>query len=215
MSRITALSIQSAMDMARQVAIELKASDSGVTIAVSVTGSDAHYRITAKHGLEYTSLMCSATSMQRLQAHTAVFIEHLANPEIPVLTVLQPPELDIDKLMADRYGHEISADGRLERRIAWNLLKHLESHGWKAGALDDGDGMQRIDENDNPAKAAMELLFNLDGAIISLYQSRNVYHNVQIVLGNGVDIIADYSFAEGDADGFREVMDAFDAEQFA
>lgn len=136
-------------------------------------------------------------------------------------TILQAPELKHDAMMANRFGTKISANGRLERRIAWNLLKHLEAAGWTAGWLDDGDEVNGLGEEADPALAAMELLFNLDEARIEFFKGQRVkgesrsHHAVLLVLGNDIDIITDWSFSKDDGDGFNAAMEAFDAEQFA
>lgn len=121
------------------------------------------------------------------------------------------PALKLDKVL--------HADGRIpvhvirERRVVWNLLKHLLDAGWKVCRIDDGDTDTRV----TTEKGAMELIFNLDDAQVSFKSIKNPLHvhTVVINLGNDLDVVSDWNFTAGDPDGFSAAMDAFDAEKFA
>lgn len=122
--------------------------------------------------------------------------------------VHQPPALDIDALLWKR--EPMHARARLERRIVWNLLKHLEAAGWHVSGVWDGEERTTVAS----PKEAMELVFNLDDS--HLYFAKVPYrrgHTVVVILGNGVDCIADMSI--GEQDGWTVAIDAFDAEVFA
>lgn len=130
----------------------------------------------------------------------------------PLVRSVEVPELDIDALMLKKYGTQVSPQGRLERRIVANLLAHLEKNGYQVVALDDTDDVQAC----AGAKAAMELIFDLDTAYVHVSgPSGSDVHIIQLEVGNGVDIVVDYTYTEGDADGFQATMEAFDAETYA
>jgi hypothetical protein len=122
------------------------------------------------------------------------------------------PELDHDKMMAARFGTKLSVQGRLERRIVWNLLKHLEANGWHTTYVWDGEQCVAAPT----AKAVMELVFNLDEAQVRFSKGHpGEWHGVYLVLGNGVDIVCDWNYSVGDRDGFDAAMEAFDTERLA
>ena len=123
------------------------------------------------------------------------------------------PALELDKILYK--DHPMPSHVRRERRIVWNLLKHLYSiGGWSAVKVYDGDEFIKVDD----AHAALEIIFNLDDAY--LYVGRNGQdahrkHRIKLVLGNDLDIISDWNYTEGDPDGFNAAMEKFDAEVYA
>ena len=122
-------------------------------------------------------------------------------------TVLQPPSLQIDKVLYA--SKKIPVHVRLERRVVWNLLAHLEQAGWLPLAVESDERVPTA-----TAVAAMEELFNLDEGWLFVGKSK-AEHGILIVFGNGCDCVSDYTFCRGDADGFDAVMRSFDAELFA
>ncbi len=72
--------------------------------------------------------------------------------------MIEAPTLDHDTMMLVEYGRQVSANGRLERRIVANLFAHLASCNWFPVALDDGDTTTEVAS----PRAVMELMFNLD-----------------------------------------------------
>lgn len=98
---------------------------------------------------------------------------------------------------------------RRERRIVWNLMKHLAVSGFKPMFVHDGNGYTAV----STPKEAMELLFNLDDA--RLYVQKTGKHAISFVFGNDLEIIADWGYTEGDPDGFNKAMEAFDVEMYA
>jgi hypothetical protein len=123
---------------------------------------------------------------------------------------IKAPSLDHDAMMKKRFGQEVSAVGRRERRIVANLIAHMERAGWKVQGVHDGDGFDKAAD----MKAAMELIFNLD--LARLYFEKGAEdHGVLLVLGNDMDIISDWTYSDNDSDGFNAAMEAFDVEQFA
>ena len=121
------------------------------------------------------------------------------------------PALDHDAMMEKRFGQKVSPEGRLERRIVANLIAHMEAKGWKVYAVDDDDEATLVQDG----KAAMELIFNLDDALLTFVNADDDTHGVRLVLGNGIDMISDWGFSEGDPDGFRAAMQAFNTDDFA
>ena len=124
------------------------------------------------------------------------------------------PDLDIDATMLAQHGQKVSPNGKLERRIVAALIAHLGTHGWSLDSVFDGEIVTFI----NNTKDAMELIFNLDEASLrfrKLHADEPKVHGIFLVCGNGVDIISDYNYSQGDADGFNQTMEAFDAEEYA
>lgn len=122
------------------------------------------------------------------------------------------PALKHDAMMAACFGSTVSPNGRLERCIVANLIAHLAKHQWHPHSVFDGDDEIMV----HSGKAAMELIFNLDEASVRFWkESRTHWHGILLVLGNGIDIVSDWNYSEGDADGFNAAMDLFDAEQYA
>lgn len=123
------------------------------------------------------------------------------------VTILQPPALDIDKII-NKGG--VNVIGKVERRIVWNLLHHLNVLGWKVRRIISDDEESVVDP-----KSAVEKIFNLDDCTVGFCNIANVHRGVKIVLGNeGSDCISDWGYTIGDADGFNAAMEAFDAEAF-
>jgi hypothetical protein len=124
--------------------------------------------------------------------------------------IIQAPDLDHDAMMLAEFGHKVSPNGRLERRIVANLIAHLEAHGFTPESLFDGEEEPKVSD----AKSAMELIFNLDECTLWVRKGER-RHGIFLTLGEGLDIICDYNHTEGDPDGFAAAMDAFDVEEFA
>ncbi len=121
-----------------------------------------------------------------------------------------PPALKINSVLYSK-DRPMPVHVRLEQRIVWNLLKVLESKGFVSHYVDDGDEQTKVVSK----KSAMELLFNLDDAYLFLRHVRGSAHIVWIrfVFGNGVDVVSDYNATNWK--GFQEVMDNFNAEEYA
>ena len=126
-------------------------------------------------------------------------------------TIENAPTLELDKVLyKDR---PMPPHVRRERRIVWNLMKHLYSQGgWNVVKVYDGDEYTKVET----PTAALEVIFNLDDAQVGFKNSINgKTHYVKLVLGNDIDIISDWNYSEGDPDGFDAAMEKFDAEEFA
>lgn len=120
------------------------------------------------------------------------------------------PALDHDAMMKAEFGTVVSASGKLERRIVFNLIEHCVAAGFTKLAVYDGEEMTAVAD----AKAAMELIFNLDEASMRFRKPGCSEHGVLLVLGEGADCIADWNYTEGDPDGFDAMMNAFDTDNY-
>jgi hypothetical protein len=125
--------------------------------------------------------------------------------------IWEPPALDHDAMMLQRFNHQVIPAGRLERRIVANLIARIEANGFEVRSVFDGERYERATDT----KAAMELIFNLDHAKLIVRKPKCPEHWIYLVLGNGIDIISDWSYTTNDPDGFNTVMDEFDVEEFA
>jgi hypothetical protein len=116
-------------------------------------------------------------------------------------------------LTAEDAARQLHARSRVERFVAWNLVHYLSLRDFNVIATFDGDAREQ------PAtiKAALELIFNLDEVSVRFRKigtrpdgKRWPEHGVLLVLGNdGWDLVSDWNYTEGDADGFNATMDAF------
>lgn len=121
----------------------------------------------------------------------------------------------------------------LERLIVRSLITHLLARGWSPYSNDDGDAHVYCPT----VERALDTVFSVDESRLhfaptKLVQAReailadkpkskvgiaacdNACHAVLLIGGNGTDIISDWSFRDGDADGFSAAMNAFpDTEQ--
>ncbi len=137
--------------------------------------------------------------------------------EVILNTAIPAPLLDIDKvLFIDR---PMPARCKLERRIVANLINHLQANGFRVRSVYDEEEIILVD-GDGAAgmKEAMELVFNLDLSAIQVIRADAVdleaWHDITIILGNGVDCIADWNYFKDDRDGFNVTVDAFKADDF-
>lgn len=116
------------------------------------------------------------------------------------------PALKIDALLYK--GKELTGSQKLERRIVWNLMAFLKLKGFNPTLVDDGDDDTFVRD---PLEV-MELLFNLDEARVNFAKQGHAPHTVLLIMGEGIDMICDYSFSTNDSDGFAAAMDEFDPE---
>lgn len=120
---------------------------------------------------------------------------------------LVAPALDHDAMMKARFGHSVSVNGRLERDIVFSLLTYLESKGFRTIATFDGEVRE---STHGSVKKAMEFIFNLDDVSVRVKKVGYSEHGIRLVLGNGVDVIADWNYFDLDDDGFNAAMEGFD-----
>lgn len=151
------------------------------------------------HGYGDQSIVAA---LNRLIESHGLGLDDLANASVAVADVAtEVPDLDIDRRLGDR----VHARGRLERRIVWRLCEHMLREGWAPVEVYDGEERVKVAD----AKSAMELIFNLDDAWLYFRSAHKRQHWVRLILGNGEDCISDYSYAEGDSNGFAAAMKRF------
>ena len=92
----------------------------------------------------------------------------------------------------------------LERQIIAHLIDTMRAHGWTVNHVYDGGEECR---NNETTDATLEHVFSVDESQIIFEDARGHQHWVSIILGNGVDCISDYSYANHNADTFRAVME--------
>jgi len=91
-----------------------------------------------------------------------------------------------------------------ERKIIAHLIDTMRSHGWTVNHVYDGG-----DECHNCATtdATLEHVFSVDESQIIFENMAGRQHWALIILGNGVDCITDYSYAQHRADNFAAIME--------
>jgi hypothetical protein len=102
-----------------------------------------------------------------------------------------------------------------ERRIIWNLLKHIQAAGFVLVSLWDGEEEQDVH---NDPQTAMELIYNLDDSHLHCMPAggnpEKDCHYLWFVMGNSPDeVLADYSYTEGDPDKWVACIESFDTER--
>ena len=126
--------------------------------------------------------------------------------------IIQAPALNINKIL---YKGDIPPHIRREQRIVANLIYYMQKAGWKVSEVFDGEEFTPV----GSTIEAMEIIFNLDEALLyfrkGIDSSHQVGHNVTLILGNDLDIICDWTYSKGDADGFNALMSTFDTEDYA
>jgi hypothetical protein len=123
--------------------------------------------------------------------------------------MITTPVLEIDKLI---HPNGLPARLKVERRIVFALIEHLQNVGFEIDSVDDGYDDISVHNN---AGDAMELIFNLDYANLYFKNKQGNFHYVSLSMGEGTDMISDWSYSHDDADGFGAAMDKFDTEDYA
>lgn len=129
------------------------------------------------------------------------------------------PKLRIDAELAVLRGRrggsvDLRPEQKIERRIVYALCRHLIANGFKVWGLFDGEEFVSLKDEAQPVQEAMELVFNLDESSLRFYKEGHGAHGVLLVTGNGMDIICDWNYTDGDPDGFDAVMQAFDPYEY-
>lgn len=116
--------------------------------------------------------------------------------------------------LIERYSREVAKESAmltvnqrlaLERVIIKHLIQTMANHGWKVDHIwDGGDEIRATGIGDQ-----LEAVFSVDESQIIFENSAGRQHWVSIILGNGIDVISDYSFAAHKADDFEKVMTEF------
>jgi hypothetical protein len=145
-------------------------------------------------------------------------------PAVPGDTVKghQMDQQQLDQLVkayhqhADPYreGNEPNARRlRMEDAIARQLVGHLYARGFHAVAVDDGEERHGLKPGQRTPANVLALANAVDEAHVyfrKVAEPGATTHWVFLVFGNDIDVITDYSYSDGDPDGFGEAMEAFD-----
>lgn len=96
-----------------------------------------------------------------------------------------------------------------ERTVVRDLIAHLSVAKFIAIGVDNGEEYITT----RVTSEVMDHVFSVDEAMINFESVMNSkQHSVFIVLGNaddGSEVIADWNYSDGDADGFDKAMNAF------
>lgn len=117
------------------------------------------------------------------------------------------PKLEIDaRIAAIRREPTVmlTARQKLERKIAWNVLHHVVKAGFELRGVYDGEEYTKV----STPLEAMEQIFDLDEASVRVRKPGFKEHEILLILGNGEDIVSDWTYTDGDPDGFSAAMDA-------
>lgn len=103
---------------------------------------------------------------------------------------------------------------KVERAIIKALISFLDGYGFKPTFVFDGEENVKCSTVD----AAIEAITAVDESWLHFKANKGVLgsgarkdHGVYLILGNGEDVISDWRYSEGDADGFNKAMDTFTA----
>jgi hypothetical protein len=116
------------------------------------------------------------------------------------------PPLKIDKLIYRLWGRPPPHVIR-ERRIVWALLEKLYAAGYEVCCVE-GDPLPVI----TPC-GALELIFNLDEALVYFRHQEYPDEWVRIIRGNGCNIVSGHSVRE--LYPFGRILEEFDGEDYA
>jgi hypothetical protein len=105
----------------------------------------------------------------------------------------------------------------LEKRIVRGLIRHMKKAGFSPFRVNDGGEMIYVDGSE---RRAMNAVFAVDESSLRFAPTEVANrllrdeaiereHGVLLICGNGIDIISDWTFTDGDPDGFNAAMDAY------
>jgi hypothetical protein len=129
--------------------------------------------------------------------------------------VIAVPDLKIDAILYKDEPMHIRAKN--ERRVVFALLEMLVKNGFRISGVWDGETMEKTYSETSQITDAMELIFNLDESSVWVRKEGFKEHYIFIVLGNaddGSEVVADYSYSDGDPDNFNGLMEAFEPEKY-
>lgn len=114
--------------------------------------------------------------------------------------------LDIDKSIYKDQGGKASLSAHLERSIILDMIAHLDTAGFKLEGGNDGDDEEDFTE---PMKALDFFWDRVDYVHLHFRKEGFNLHTVMLVRGNGIDVISDWTYTNGDPDGFDAAVSAF------
>lgn len=100
------------------------------------------------------------------------------------------------------YAHKRLA---LEEKIVRKLIRDMKQEGWTPGWVYT-DEQEKV----STETQTLDAVCSVDESTITFVKgpaSKQNRHGVLLVKGNGVDVICDWDFSEGDEDGFSAAMD--------
>jgi hypothetical protein len=124
------------------------------------------------------------------------------------MKLTNPPILHRDRNMQEAFGSVIDTRAKIERFIVWNLIAHLVERGFDLTDVDDGEELTKTSD----AVVAMNFVFNLYESTLRFKRKGCKAHIVDLVMGNGWDVISGYSYIDGYPDGFDAAMVAYDTD---
>lgn len=94
---------------------------------------------------------------------------------------------------------------QVEREIVGRLIDMALDEGWKLDSVWDGEEDTHVHDKE----AALDTIFAVDESTLTFFQEPRTRRSVLIVLGNGVDVISDYSSPdpERDIEDFNGLME--------
>jgi len=125
------------------------------------------------------------------------------------------PDLKIDAILYKDSPMHLRAKN--ERRVVYALFEMLVQNGFRITGVWDGDSMEKTYSDATQITDAMETVFNLDESSVWVRKEGFKEHYIFIVLGNaddGSEVVADYSYSDGDPDNFNGLMEAFEPEKY-
>ena len=91
----------------------------------------------------------------------------------------------------------------LNRKVCRQLIKTMSDNGFECIKADDENIKNKS------IKYKVDMVFDLDGADIIFKKADKTHYVVFCAYNTGIECIADWGYAEGDADGFSAIMDKF------
>lgn len=101
----------------------------------------------------------------------------------------------------------MNISNKIERAIIGALIPFMNGAGFKLLAVFDGEETVKV----RTAEQAIEAVFAVDESRICFQAKGHKAHSVVLILGNGEDVISDWTYSAGDPDGFNKQMDSFTA----
>lgn len=92
----------------------------------------------------------------------------------------------------------------LEARVMRHFIRYLKKNGWECYKVYDGGENVMVSSE----QAAMDAICAVDEAY-AYFRKDKKSHYIYFVRGNAPwEVVSDWSYAEGDPDGFNKLMDA-------
>jgi hypothetical protein len=93
----------------------------------------------------------------------------------------------------------------IERRIVGKLIDQAIEEGWELDSVYDGEDYCSVGEKDK--NTALEYVFSVDESTLRFRKPTCDLRGVFIVLGNGIDVLSDWSEPEDDDEDFSGLLE--------